>query len=822
MTGELRELQRMTNDQQHANVDDDNNNNDHSEMDLTTGGRTYEELVASNNNNTSNRDSVHSELLTDESELNDDEECNNSAYNRRKSVGVFLTGRNSLSNWSTFGNEAVEETDNYNEEEEEELLENADTAVGRKSNGGVDVGYVVGGKESRVSSLETPTMLNKMDVSSTNINISQRRSHISSRQRSNQRSYSIGRMMSAQQQQQLGRRSSAQSNNLSHISSSSSSMGEDNGMGESWSPIRTSLDNSFVKKTVRESTTGSVGVAKSPKRIQSKSPVRSPTRGRVGAAGGVTSPTRSPLGHLSPNRTGRAMSPKKKSPMKLSSSISALSPGGTFSLREAEGTSSATKSSTAGNGGATLSRSDSRTKLALPSLSSSRKSDVGFSKGVVAPVPPTTTTQQLNVESMLSPERPAASSSANHERSPAPTPNSQRRVIKRFRASLPTANYLMPEDLEDSIGSKGGGVFAGMEEEREATNVATPRSTNRNSLAGMQEKGVMDTENDVSGAQQHTYKNEFEFPRDIVRPSTATLRVFHDQAIANGSPSHQYQLNRAGTNLLSLQEVILPSIAFATNNALKQKQAKAQRNVKDGMPDHQGKDVVDVVEACRKVVTKCTGHAMAEAGKAWREREEQREQILLERHEQDKQQRKREEVQAKKERKEQRALARKQRYENQKLEQQKNHPRNKEMWQEVAKLMMDIQKLEKEERLWKEALSEVDSMEKNFQPPEKIDLELLGDAANRKKMEKHEELCNDVGNANLESTATTLVQDVTLATERINWMLQSVSLAMEESDMLRKEAYEKYQYDGHKFYGYPKYGDSKGLFVALSMDDSFA
>jgi hypothetical protein len=66
-----------------------------------------------------------------------------------------------------------------------------------------------------------------------------------------------------------------------------------------------------------------------------------------------------------------------------------------------------------------------------------------------------------------------------------------------------------------------------------------------------------------------------------------------------------------------------------------------------------------------------------------------------------------------------------------------------------------------------------------------------------------------------------LVQDITVATERISWMLQSVSIAMEESDRLRQEAYRKYQYEGHKFYGY-QMGDSKGLFVALSMDDSFA
>ena len=43
------------------------------------------------------------------------------------------------------------------------------------------------------------------------------------------------------------------------------------------------------------------------------------------------------------------------------------------------------------------------------------------------------------------------------------------------------------------------------------------------------------------------------------------------------------------------------------------------------------------------------------------------------------------------------------------------------MLQEVAKLMMEIQELEKEECLWNEALAKIDSMEKNFKPTERID-----------------------------------------------------------------------------------------------------
>lgn len=398
---------------------------------------------------------------------------------------------------------------------------------------------------------------------------------------------------------------------------------------------------------------------------------------------------------------------------------------------------------------------------------------------------------------LLSPDKPSAKE--QHVRSPAPTPNSQRRVIKRFRASVPSANYLEPEDmLEDST------------ENRVAVKNALPRGG-----AGTASSSQPMEVEKPSSSSESSYENAFEFPSDSIPiPRTKTLTLFHDQAISNGSPSHQYQLNRAGTNLLSLQEVILPSIAYETNAALKQKQAIAQRNVKDGMPDSQGKEVVKAIETCRKVVTKCTGKAMEAAGEAWREREKENGKLRLERVQREEEQQRLDELQAKKERKEARARSRQQRYERQKLERQRNHPRNKELWQEVTKLMVDIQKLEREERLWKEALVEVSKLDEHHQPPERMELDSIVEEKSKESLE----LVNNVENANLESTTTTLVEDVTMATERINWILKTVSLAMDESDRLRKEAYDKYQYEGHKFYGYPKVDEPKGLFMALSME----
>ena len=72
-----------------------------------------------------------------------------------------------------------------------------------------------------------------------------------------------------------------------------------------------------------------------------------------------------------------------------------------------------------------------------------------------------------------------------------------------------------------------------------------------------------------------------------------------------------------------------------------------------------------------------------------------------------------------------------------------------------------------------------------------------------------------VGNTALEQTSTTMVEDVTMAMNRLNWVFTSVSSAMEESDKLRKEAFTKYQTD-HKMIGFSQFDDPKDLFRMVS------
>eukprot|EP00985_Skeletonema_marinoi_P026397 scaffold20452_cov150-Skeletonema_marinoi.AAC.3 len=204
--------------------------------------------------------------------------------------------------------------------------------------------------------------------------------------------------------------------------------------------------------------------------------------------------------------------------------------------------------------------------------------------------------------------------------------------------------------------------------------------------------------------QNEEYKNNFVFPI-VPLPSGDTLLSAYHQAVSVGDPSHQYQLARAGTNRLSLQEVLLPSIYEEMSSALRKIQAKAQRNVKDGMPDHQGKEVVEVIEACRKLLKQCTGEAMKDAGESCRQREQSR----LERNVAEVEQRRADERQAKQRHKDERALARQERNESAKELAMRQDPVNIALYAELKELEKELEKLKKEEKAWTEVKKDLDT-----------------------------------------------------------------------------------------------------------------
>ncbi|KAL7529415.1 hypothetical protein ACHAXR_002953, partial [Thalassiosira sp. AJA248-18] len=359
---------------------------------MTTSGRTYEELVNASLEQQPRKQSAavgqqqqqqqqsRNSMMSEETEESEEVPPSKKYGGGRQSVG-FMLGRNSLSNWSTIGG-GIDEDDN--DIPSSVHMETMNT--GRKSN-------VSRHSLGRRMSSETPNIMN-----ASHVNVSQRRSNqVHNSSRGGQRSNSNARLSRPSHKMVAttggGRRSN--SLNLSHISSSSSSGMEVSGedmLGDSWSPIRTSLENSFAKSvangltlspnkanemdltlspnksrsSIGQKRSGSLSPIRgrssnslSPKKLSpkkttmSKSPTRrslSPKKSPIKSKSSVRSPVRSPLGDISPNRSpardGRTKSPKRNtatSPKRGSASMAltkekALSPNGTYSLKEAEGT----------------------------------------------------------------------------------------------------------------------------------------------------------------------------------------------------------------------------------------------------------------------------------------------------------------------------------------------------------------------------------------------------------------------------------------------------------------------------------------------------
>ena len=279
-----------------------------------------------------------------------------------------------------------------------------------------------------------------------------------------------------------------------------------------------------------------------------------------------------------------------------------------------------------------------------------------------------------------------------------------------------------------------------------------------------------------SNGQQHEYKNEFVFP-DVPLPTLETLRSARNQAVSAGNKSHQYQLDRAGANMLSLQEVILPAIRNQTNSELKSIQAVAQRSEMDGMPDHEGKDVVEVTEFCRRFLNEATLKAVEEVGESCRQREQRRAQSCLERHAAEVEQRRAAERQAKQDRKNERAQARQARYDAFLEEAKRQDPRNKARLAELEKLENHRRQLEKEEQLWKQVKNALDA-KANEPPPEPMELDPPTDRGTSALVE-------NVENTPLEDTVMTLRDDAISSISRVNSIFSNVSSSMQDSERLR-------------------------------------
>lgn len=301
---------------------------------------------------------------------------------------------------------------------------------------------------------------------------------------------------------------------------------------------------------------------------------------------------------------------------------------------------------------------------------------------------------------------------------------------------------------------------------------------------------LLDTDNVDDEVKDST--GAFSYPMSgIPKPSRSLIQTLYELA----EPTDDQQtLTEAG--ILSLQHVLLPAIAYQEDQVLKQVQAKVQRDCPDQKP---------VVEQCRKAVYDCISVAMHSVQlnrQARRVQEMEREQQWESERELAREQQRQEEMRLAERQAQERELARIKR----KAELAKKLPRNQALWREMVYLMTEISKLEKEERLWNEAQDKIN--------------EQLNHVCNLKEMEpsintEHAD-SRVVTSCPVLDSISQSVQDITLATTRIQQALHVVDKITAESDQVRRDLYNRYRMD-HQFHGYQGVKDPKGLLRALSQ-----
>ena len=303
----------------------------------------------------------------------------------------------------------------------------------------------------------------------------------------------------------------------------------------------------------------------------------------------------------------------------------------------------------------------------------------------------------------------------------------------------------------------------------------------------------------VDDAATTTADAPIDYPAQVAIPCKGLVHSLYETAYADETTDQAQVLTDAG--LLSLQHVLLPAVAYQEDEALKQLQAVVQRDDPNNKP---------AILACRKAVYDGIHAAMAavdEARTARRVVEVQREAEWAAARERAQQQKRQQQARRAEQKNQERAIQRAKR----KSELVKKLPRNQELWREVVYLMTEMSKLQKEERLWKEAKERLEKREEEVAASEAQQQSLgSSDDAEDAAPESSFEPCADM------EKVTQTVQDITVSSVRIHQALNIVSEIATESERVRKELHERYRRD-HQFHGYQGVKDPKGLLRALSQ-----
>jgi hypothetical protein len=298
----------------------------------------------------------------------------------------------------------------------------------------------------------------------------------------------------------------------------------------------------------------------------------------------------------------------------------------------------------------------------------------------------------------------------------------------------------------------------------------------------------------------------------LVAPPKAVVQHYFDAALHKQNETNEPcdQLELIPSKLLSLEDVLLPALVHQESEALRRLQRKIQRDA----PQFK-----HIVMAGRIAVKKCLIAAVVAAQQSRHKRkilDDQREAAMT----QQRQQQRDENRQARAQDLENRRAEEVRRNELEKQketrEMKKRYSPNQELWREVAYLMTESSKLEREGRLWADAEALLDKSENELKAREeeksqKIDEEMQIETVSM----EHEEASFDgkLPASLLESS----LQDVISSSHSFQAALNSLTDLMTTTDKLRKDVYQRYSQD-HQFEGYRGVHDPMGLIRILSQD----
>ncbi len=138
-------------------------------------------------------------------------------------------------------------------------------------------------------------------------------------------------------------------------------------------------------------------------------------------------------------------------------------------------------------------------------------------------------------------------------------------------------------------------------------------------------------------------------------------------------------------------------------------------------------------------------------------------------------------------------------------------PKNKAMWADIAKMMEQISSLKSEEKLWSSALVGIEEKEKLLASGA-----IAADETDAIPADiPTPQLAADINDKIIPLTSekvSSSMNDITLAADRIGVVLKQVNTLVGESDVVKKELYEKYK---ARMFASEKESDPKKLIKSL-------